>query len=104
MPKNIVILFDGTSNEISKNRTNVLRLYGTLKKTKDQIVYYDPGVGTFGAENTMSYYYRRAAEIWGLATGWGLDQNVKEAYEFLVHNYNDGNGMMAQMRNQIRYI
>ncbi len=90
MPKNIIILLDGTSNEISKDRTNVLRLYGTLKKTSDQIVYYDPGVGTFGAENAMSYYYRRLVEIWGLATGWGLDRNVKEAYEFLVHHYDDG--------------
>ena len=90
MPKNIVILLDGTSNEISKNRTNILRLYGALKKTENQIVYYDPGVGTFGAENAMSYYYRRAVEVWGLATGWGLDKNVKEAYEFLVHNYDDG--------------
>ncbi len=48
---------------------------------------YDPGVGTFGAENAASYYYRRGVEIWGLATGWGLDANVKEAYRYLVHTY-----------------
>lgn len=90
MPKNIVILCDGTSNEVSEDRTNILRLYGTLKKDKSQIVFYDPGVGTFGAANAASYYYRRGLEIWGLATGWGLDQNVKEAYKFLVQNYDDG--------------
>lgn len=90
MSKNIVILCDGTSNEISENRTNVLRLYGTLAKTPDQIVYYDPGVGTFGAANAWSYYYRKTAEVWGLATGWGLDQNVKQCYRFLVDHYDDG--------------
>ncbi|MCK0103868.1 DUF2235 domain-containing protein [Pseudohalocynthiibacter sp. F2068] len=90
MPKNIVILCDGTSNEISEDRTNVLRLYGTLKKDGEQLVYYDPGVGTFGAANSVSYYYRRLLEIWGLATGWGLDQNVKEAYRFLVEYYDNG--------------
>lgn len=90
MPKNIVILCDGTSNEIEEDRTNVLRLFGTLKKDDSQIVFYDPGVGTFGAANSFSYYRRRAWEFWGLATGWGLDHNVKEAYRFLARHYDDG--------------
>ena len=95
MSKNIIILLDGTSNEISANRSNVLRLYGTLEKSERQLVYYDPGVGTFGAENAWLRFWRKAVEIWGLVTGWGLDQNVKEAYRFLVENYgrdNDGRG------------
>ena len=95
MPKNIVVMLDGTSNEIGTNRSNILRLYGTLSKSEDQIVYYDPGVGTFGAENAWSKFYRKALEIWGMATGWGLDANVKDAYRFLVDTYEtdaDGNG------------
>ena len=92
MPRNIVILLDGTSNEVSANRTNVLRLYGTLEKSERQLVYYDPGVGTFGAENAWLRFWRKAVEVWGLATGWGLDQNVKEAYRFLVENYERGTG------------
>ncbi|WP_346912446.1 DUF2235 domain-containing protein [uncultured Roseibium sp.] len=87
MGKNIVILCDGTSNEVSKDRTNILRLFGTLEKSDRQVVYYDPGVGTFGAGNSVSYYYRKAVEIWGLATGWGLDVNVKEAYRFIASHY-----------------
>ncbi len=87
MAKTIVILLDGTSNEISANRTNVLRLYGTLKKDATQLVYYDPGVGTFGAEHAFLGFWRKSAEVLGLVTGWGLDQNVLEAYRFLVENY-----------------
>lgn len=90
MPKNIVILFDGTSNEISRDRTNILRLFGVLKRDDEQIVYYDPGVGTFGAADSWSNAYRKTIEIWGLATGWGIDQNVKEAYRFIVENYQRG--------------
>lgn len=90
MSKNIVILCDGTSNEIEHDRTNILRLFGTLEKSDTQIVYYDPGVGTFGANNAASYYYRKAVELWGLATGWGLDANVKEAYRFIARHYQHG--------------
>ncbi|MDW4497219.1 DUF2235 domain-containing protein [Sulfitobacter sp. D35] len=87
MPKNIVILMDGTSNEIRKNRSNILRLYGTLKKSQDQIVFYDPGVGTFGADNAWSRLWRKTVELWGLATGWGMDENVKESYRFIVEHF-----------------
>ena len=92
MPKSIVILLDGTSNEIESDRTNILRLYGILTKDAQQLVYYDPGVGTFGAEGAWSRAWRKVHEIWGLATGWGLDHNVKEAYRFLVENYDDRKG------------
>jgi len=93
MARNIVILLDGTSNEIETDRSNILRLYGTLNKTARQIVYYDPGVGTFGADNAWSRTIRKAYELWGLVSGWGLDNNVLEAYRFLVKTYrSDGIG------------
>lgn len=101
MSKNIVILLDGTSNSISKNRTNVLRLYGVLKKDDGQLVYYDPGVGTLGADGAWSSFVRKSHEIWGLATGWGLDRNVKEAYRFIVENYVDGKASESGERDQI---
>lgn len=90
MAKNIVILFDGTSNEIKADRTNILRLYGVLEKTEQQLVYYDPGVGTLGDEGSYSRFKRKLKEIWGLLTGSGLDKNVVEAYQFLVENYSKG--------------
>lgn len=90
MTKTIVILLDGTSNEVARNRTHILRLYGCLKKDETQLVYYDPGVGTFGADNAWSSTYRKGHEVWGLATGWGVDQNVKEAYRFLLEHYSHG--------------
>lgn len=90
MRKNIVLLLDGTSNQISQDRTNVLRLYQTMKKDESQLVYYDPGVGTFGGDGSWFRTASKVGEVWGLATGMGLDGNVKEAYRFLVENYNSG--------------
>lgn len=101
MPKNIVILLDGTSNEIEEDRTNILRLYGVLEKSSDQLVYYDPGVGTFGSEGAWSRLWRKASEIWGLATGWGLDDNVKEAYRFIVENYQNGRNVEGGERDAL---
>lgn len=101
MPKNIVILCDGTSNEIEADRTNILRLYGTLVKNEKQLVYYDPGVGTFGSDGFVSYTLRQTSKVWGLVTGWGLDHNVKEAYRFLVENYDDGSSKKTSAPDRI---
>ena len=90
MAKNIVILLDGTSNGIKSNRTNVLRLYGCLRKSDKQLVYYDPGVGTIGAQDAWSRKAQQISELWGMAIGSGIDKKVKEAYRFIVHHYDDG--------------
>jgi uncharacterized protein (DUF2235 family) len=90
MPKDIVILLDGTSNGIAAQRTNVLRLYGCLRKSPEQLVWYDPGVGTLGADGAWSRLWRDTTELWGMATGWGIDANVKQAYRFLIEHYDSG--------------
>ncbi len=90
MPKTIVILLDGTSNAITDKRTNILRLYGCLRKTEAQIVYYDPGVGTIGMQGAWSRRVQEASELWGMATGMGVDDSVKRAYRFLAETYSDG--------------
>jgi uncharacterized protein (DUF2235 family) len=46
MAKNIVICCDGTGNEIEANLSNVLKLFRILRKNEEQIVFYDPGLGT----------------------------------------------------------
>lgn len=66
-----------------------------MKKDESQLVYYDPGVGTFGGDGSWFRTGNKAREIWGLATGMGLDRNVKEAYRFLVENYSAGKSSSA---------
>ncbi|MEM5473905.1 DUF2235 domain-containing protein [Hoeflea sp. AS60] len=90
MAKNIVILLDGTSNQISGDRTNVLRLYGSLERSKSQLVFYQPGVGTFGLSGWWQRFKSKTRIVLGLATGAGISDNVMQAYEFLVRNHEYG--------------
>ena len=92
MPKNIVLLSDGTGNSAAKPfKTNVWRLYQALDLGPprvpgqvQQIVFYDEGVGT---ENF------KPLRLLGLAFGIGLARNVKDLYTFLCRNYNPGDGI-----------
>ena len=92
--KNIVICCDGTGNEISENISNVLKLYRCLRKTDKttprQFVFYDPGVGTLARPNPWRKLQQDFSAIFGLLTGYGLDDKVLAAYLFLVHNYEAG--------------
>jgi uncharacterized protein (DUF2235 family) len=92
--KNIVICCDGTGNEISENISNVLKLYRCLRKTgktePHQVVFYDPGVGTLARPDPWRKLWQDTITVFGLLTGYGLDDNVLAAYEFLVRSYEDG--------------
>ena len=90
MSKNIVICCDGTGNEIGINMSNVLKLYRMLEKNEEQLVYYDPGVGTLGQQKTWGRFAQGVKGFVGLATGYGLDDNVLDAYRFLASNYEEG--------------
>ena len=88
MPKNIILLSDGTGNSASKLfKTNVWRLYQALDLSKPnpenpdepkQIVYYDDGVGTASFQPLA---------ILGGAFGWGTKRNVLDLYTFLCRHY-----------------
>ena len=88
--KNIVICCDGTGNEIGTTISNVLKLFRVLEKSDRQRVYYNPGVGTIGHQNAWERLRQKARAVFGLATGFGLDQDVLSAYRFLSQNFEKG--------------
>lgn len=90
MAKNIVICCDGTGNEINANLSNVLKLFRVVHKNDDQVVFYDPGVGTISTSDPWSRLKSNAFGVWGLLTGYGLDENVLDAYRFLLDTYTEG--------------
>lgn len=82
--KRIAFCFDGTWNALNANTpTNVVLTAASIeRRTKDdisQIIHYDEGVGTANLE-----------KITGGAFGFGLIGNVREAYRFLIFNYDPG--------------
>lgn len=91
MPKNIVICCDGTDNKLTINEnTNVLHLYSCLTKDKNQVTYYHPGVGTIAPSGTRNWLFRKWNVIKDMVSASSLEENVKDAYLFLMDNYEEG--------------
>jgi uncharacterized protein (DUF2235 family) len=88
--KKLIIYFDGTWNTADQKShdgilcpTNISKLYeATLPmdaQNNHQIVHYIRGIGT-----------RKAERIRGGGFGYGISDNIKEGYKFLVGNYQPG--------------
>src|SRR2546423_4525791 len=87
---------DGTGNQLrAKGNTNVVRLYEMLdlSEPSKQIAYYDPGVGTFGAQGAWTPLGQRVTKLLGLLIGLGLRTNLGEAYTYLMRNYEAGDNI-----------
>lgn len=88
--KRIVVCCDGTWNRADQARngtpcpTNVVKLaYRVAKRDAQgtaQIIFYDQGVGTGNVVDRLS----------GGAFGDGLEENIYDAYRFLIANYEPG--------------
>ena len=74
----LAIFLDGTWNTLDNN-TNVWRLKSLTAETGDQRVYYSQGVGT-----------RRGEAARGGITGYGIDDEIIEAYTWLIQNFEEG--------------
>jgi len=88
--KNVVVCLDGTGNQVeARSSTNVVRLYEMLDLSDpgSQVAYYDPGVGTFGAQGAWTSTGRAVSKLVGLAFGVGIRENLAEAYQFLMRHW-----------------
>ncbi len=90
MPKNIVISCDGTANEFSRDRTNVVKLFFTLVHDPlRQVAYYHPGLGTMEPPGTLTTTKRLLTKGLGLLFGWGLEADIRDAYVFLMNQFEE---------------
>ena len=84
--KNIFICTDGTWNTTDQTDggvlapSNVAKMARIINSNEQQLLFYDRGVGTNNFIDKIS----------GGAFGHGLFKNVKQAYKFLVANYEAG--------------
>jgi uncharacterized protein (DUF2235 family) len=87
VPKNIVICCDGTNNKFGQANTNVVKLFSAaVQQPGEQVVFYDPGVGTFSDTAALTPVAKWATRTMGSAFGYGISRNLANAYEFLsVH-------------------
>lgn len=91
MSKNLVLCCDGTANEFAQDKTNVIKLYSTLvEDSARQVVYYHPGIGTMEAPGAWTNIGRKFTRLLGMAIGFGLENDIRDAYVFLMQNFEPG--------------
>ena len=89
--KNIVICCDGTMARygVPEENSNVVRLFERLSSDgPGQVSYYDPGVGTYSPARTL--VGRGWAKAKMSVAGWGVRDNVNQAYRYLMETYESG--------------
>lgn len=91
MPKNVVLCCDGTANEFAADNTNVVKLYSMLvHDERAQRTYYHPGVGTMEPPGALTPARRWLTRLLGLAIGAYLENDIRDAYSFLMRVYEPG--------------
>ncbi len=91
MARNIIVCCDGTSNQPSKDATNVAKLTEALiKDPARQLVYYHPGLGTMAAPGFTTRVGSWGARTAGLALGYGLKDDLRDAYSYVMNNWRPG--------------
>jgi len=88
--KNIILCCDGTNNKLEGDLTNVARLSQIAIQDESQRVFYDPGVGTMADPAARGPMAKRWSLVKGLAFGAGFQQNVFDAYSYLMREYQPG--------------
>src|SRR6188474_2617289 len=89
--KNIVLCCDGTANEFARDRTNVVKLFYALElHTPQQIAFYHPGLGTMEPPGALTGFAKKTTRLLGKAIGYGLESDVRDAYVFLMNNFEAG--------------
>ena len=88
MSTNIVLCCDGTGNEYGEHNTNVVDMFTPLVRDKNQIAYYDPGIGTFSIFGRV--LGKRIGILMGQAFGYGLRENIEDAYGYLMNRFRPG--------------
>ncbi len=88
--KNVILCCDGTANEFAQARTNVAKLYYTLDPGVGQVAYYHPGLGTMEPPGALTGFAKGVTKLLGKAIGYGLEADVRDAYVFLMRNFQPG--------------
>lgn len=88
MPKKLILCLDGTSNQFCRDNTNVVKIAALLdKNAADQMLYYQPGIGTIPPPTVFSRTLKWVLTRLDLAFAILLKHHVQDAYRFLMRHY-----------------
>ena len=84
------MLMDGTGDRYDEDNSSVVKLFAALVKDSErQLVYYQAGVGTYTSSAKASLKGGISAAL-DAAIGSSLGVHVREAYQFLMQTYREG--------------
>jgi uncharacterized protein (DUF2235 family) len=63
-------------------------MFTPIVRDADQVAYYDPGIGTLSIFDRV--LGKRIGAILGQGFGWGLRDNIEDAYLYLMDRYQPG--------------
>jgi len=101
-PRNIVIFSDGTGARggvfVDENRSNVYKLYratrcgpDTLIDAREQLAFYDPGIGTLApGSGFLGSIARSVYNLVSQALGLGLTRNIIDCYAAIIQLWRPG--------------
>ncbi|CAE6482239.1 unnamed protein product [Rhizoctonia solani] len=91
-PRTLVLCFDGTTNVYDDTNTNVVKLFSLLKRDdqEEQMVYYQPGVGTYVPPGMLLPITLKLAKVVDQGIALYLNKHVMGGYEFLMKHYRHG--------------
>jgi uncharacterized protein (DUF2235 family) len=89
--RQLVLCFDGTNNQFGTENTSVVRITQVLTRdVQRQLLFYDPGVGTFPEPGYVSALGKWFSKVRCLAFGADLFEKVAHAYTFLMDTWQPG--------------
>jgi uncharacterized protein (DUF2235 family) len=77
--------------------------YTLVHDSARQVTYYHPGVGTMEAPGAITGLGRSATKLMGLAFGFGLEAEIRDAYVFLMHHFSVGDRVYLLVLSQFLF-
>src|SRR3984893_16646215 len=66
------------------------KLFSTLARDPArQATFYHPGIGTMEPPGALTPFRRRVSRVFGQAIGWGLENDIRDVYTFLMNYFQE---------------
>ncbi|KAG9116814.1 hypothetical protein FRC07_007432 [Ceratobasidium sp. 392] len=90
--RTLILCFDGTSNRYNEKNTNVVKFMSLIKidVPERQLVYYQPGIGTYTNPGIFTPLSMKMANILDQAVAWYIGAHITGGYKWLMNTYRHG--------------
>ncbi|KAG8747044.1 hypothetical protein FRC10_002460 [Ceratobasidium sp. 414] len=90
--RTLILCFDGTSNRYDEENTNVVKFMSLIKNDvpERQLVYYQPGIGTYTNPGIFTPLSMKVANILDQAVAWYIGAHITGGYKWLMDTYKHG--------------